>query len=107
MTTKKEMVKLQDKYAASRKTNLAGIWKKESIMTNKLNPRSGKLNGLVCLGFLFGFCFVSQLQRDQHLPSLLLFTHIKEATKSLIYGSDRDLVLKPNYKHSASWIAML
>lgn len=71
-------------------------------MANKLTPRSSKWNGFICLGFLFGFCFVSQLQKYQHLPSLLLFTHIKEATKSVICGSDRDFMLKPSYKHSAS-----
>lgn len=38
-------------------------------MANKLNPRSSKWNDLICLGFLFGFCFVSQLQKDQHFPS--------------------------------------
>lgn len=46
VTTKKEMVKLQDKYAASRKTNLAGLWKKKSIRANKLNPRPRKWNGI-------------------------------------------------------------
>lgn len=71
-------------------------------MANKLNPRSSKWDGLVCLGFLFVLCFVNQLQKDQHLPSLLLFTHIKEATKTLIYGSDRDFMLKSSYKHAAS-----
>lgn len=32
----------------------------------------------------------------------ILFTHIKEATKTLIYGSDRDFMLKTSYKHAAS-----
>lgn len=67
-------------------------------MANKLNPRSSKWNGFICLGFLFGF--VSQLQKNQHLPSLLLFTLIKEATKSPKYRSDRDFMSKPG--HSAS-----